>query len=1240
MTEKIEVTDEIIQVVVEGGDTPTTVDVTSEATITIETLDRTQLSGIDGARSLGNNSPYSHADAGHLLFKGLKSGNSVVISSDANNVTISADVPDRISQLENDLHYINKDDLSASGDLTYNVNTGQFSVSTYKNFNADFANKSTSDLSEGTNLYFTTMRADDAITNKVNKEFIDGIGVDANTVNGKNANELQDYNNLTNVPTTFAPSAHTHSIAQVSGLETALSDKLSANGQAVDAAKLGGNDPAYFRAWVNLTGVPTTFAPDAHSHPIAQVVGLQSELDGKSSVGHNHAISDVTGLQAQLDAKADANAAIDNADKLDGEQGSYYLNWNNFTNIPTQFTPATHDHDERYYTKTESDAALADKAPMVHTHTIGEVSGLQSTLDGKLSVSATAVNAAKLANNAPDFYRTWANILGKPATFAPSAHTHTIGEVSGLQNSLDNKAGVNATWSINSVTGLQDVLDSKADANTISTDAEKLNGQTGTYYLDWTNFTSVPTHFTPSSHTHTISHVTNLQASLDGKSNVGHKHAIADVTGLQASLDSKLASNGEITMAQVTGLNGALASKADANTIWDIEDVANLGAELDVRATTSALEIGLEGKANTAHSHPIAQVTGLQTALDGKSGVGHKHAIADVTGLQTALNNKLNANTVITVDWDKVTGKPISFTPDAHSHPIAQVVGLQDALNEKLDVNGSISWSKVTGKPATFAPSAHNHDDRYYTKTQADSRYVNSAGDTMSGVLRFETDQFAAFGAGDAFQIFDNGSYTYVRTQRNSGQIRIDGKDSSGAFKRLADFQDTEVALYQNGSKRFETTSSGVHIHGAATISSGSNDALNFNNATTNQNRGIAFNGRNAMSSGGSADNWLRLNNSGEFSSGIYTPGIFRAQSGLHVADGKGIRNVTGSYGSVQTVGDSSSWAGYSINGEVVFMANSADFGIYDDLNNNWVVKADHAAGLNLYYNGSSKLNTTNSGVNIAGQLQINGHLDMNDNDYIRLGTGDDYHIYDNGAATYFRSYRHGGETYFTGEDSGGTMRNLIILQDNQYVRLYHGGNERFRTQNAGSRVIGHLDVDNQIRGNSVGGDMIATQPEAEAGTNNDQVMTPIRVKQSIIANAPTPAIASNIEMREGTNNTKMMTPLLTANAVKAHSEIVAWVSFHGGTMAISGQKNVSSVTRQNIGRYTINFANNLANTNYIMVSGATYATDATKGIISLDGGYNSDTIGKTTSSCKIITGPSTVQGSADFREIHVMFVI
>lgn len=50
-----------------------------------------------------------------------------------------------------------------------------------------------------------------------------------------------------------------------------------------------------------------------------------------------------------------------------------------------------------------------------------------------------------------------------------------------------------------------------------------------------------------------------------------------------------------------------------------------------------------------------------------------------------------------------------------------------------------ILWAHITDPPATFPPSVHNHDDRYFTETESDGRFVKKAGDTMTGTLTLAT---------------------------------------------------------------------------------------------------------------------------------------------------------------------------------------------------------------------------------------------------------------------------------------------------------------------------------------------------------------------------------------------------------------------------------------------------------------------------------------------------------------------
>jgi len=68
---------------------------------------------------------------------------------------------------------------------------------------------------------------------------------------------------------------------------------------------------------------------------------------------------------------------------------------------------------------------------------------------------------------------------------------------------------------------------------------------------------------------------------------------------------------------------------------------------------------------------------------------------------------------------------------------------------------------------------------------------------------------------------------------------------------------------------------------GIITLSSSSRDCLNFSANSTDDNRGISFNGQIALSADYN-DEYLRLNNASEFGNGIYTPGIMRADGGFN----------------------------------------------------------------------------------------------------------------------------------------------------------------------------------------------------------------------------------------------------------------------------------------------------------------------------------------------------------------------
>jgi len=91
-----------------------------------------------------------------------------------------------------------------------------------------------------------------------------------------------------------------------------------------------------------------------------------------------------------------------------------------------------------------------------------------------------------------------------------------------------------------------------------------------------------------------------------------------------------------------------------------------------------------------------------------------------------------------------------------------------------------------------------------------------------------------------------------------------------------------------------------------------------------------------------------------------------------------------------------------------------------------------------------------------------------------------------------------------------------------------------------------------------------------------------------------------------------------------------AWVNFNGtGAVAIRGSGNVSSITDNGVGQYTINFTNALTDTNYSAVGCA---------------GAGNNTIGDrqvstypiSSSACKVVSGQTATVNVYDAEQVHV----
>ena len=200
------------------------------------------------------------------------------------------------------------------------------------------------------------------------------------------------------------------------------------------------------------------------------------------------------------------------------------------------------------------------------------------------------------------------------------------------------------------------------------------------------------------------------EANLD-HANIGGSLPQANVTGLTASLAAKIDTSQKGAVNGVASLDatgkvpsGQIPAVTTADATTGSKGIIQLAGDLAGTAAAPTVP-GLAGKANTSHTHAIADTTGLQTALDGKQATGsyaaavHAHVIADTTGLQTALNGK--ALSSHTHDAGDVTSGTFAYAllPTGTTLTVAKAAGVWPARpTSRTDV--IVQWKGPDPSPS------------------------------------------------------------------------------------------------------------------------------------------------------------------------------------------------------------------------------------------------------------------------------------------------------------------------------------------------------------------------------------------------------------------------------------------------------------------------------------------------------------------------------------------------------------
>ena len=136
---------------------------------------------------------------------------------------------------------------------------------------------------------------------------------------------------------------------------------------------------------------------------------------------------------------------------------------------------------------------------------------------------------------------------------------------------------------------------------------------------------------------------------------------------------------------------------------------------------------------------------------------------------------------------------------------------------------------------------------------------------------------------------------------------------------------------------------------------------------------------------------------------------------------------------------------------------------ILEDPDSNDYVHCRDGSSVGIFYNGSEKLTTTSTGIDVTGTITADG-LDMDDNHYIKLGTGDDLQIYHDGGNSVIRDSGT-GDLYIQGDNilrltNVGASEHYAKFNQNGAVQLYYDNAEKLATTSTGIDVTGNITAD------------------------------------------------------------------------------------------------------------------------------------------------------------------------------------
>ena len=391
------------------------------------------------------------------------------------------------------------------------------------------------------------------------------------------------------------------------------------------------------------------------------------------------------------------------------------------------------------------------------------------TIDNTGLYSGTAAKA----NSVP-----WSGVTGKPSTYTPSSHNHTVIQGTRSTSAVPGKANDGfCEFYYNVNNGLANNMPSSNNANaiiSISRHAGDYTSQLGfssngnLYYREGVGATAWKTILTSSNYTSYT--VTKTGSGASGTWGINITGSSGSCTGNAATASNASKVNGHTVNSDVP----SGAKFTDTNTWRPLGTAANTAcAGNDSRLSNSrpASDVYSWAKASSKPSYSWSEITSKPSTFTPAS---HTHAYIPLSGgtitgsiIRSSGGSWISARNNVAVrgtatgkdSWNPVVGQAtpngywtignlasndnlaFSYTSNTNYNagnnsattvylPVQEGTIITSATIGSQSVKyatsagsaGSVAWGNVSGKPSSYTPSSHTHDDRYYTETEINTK--------------------------------------------------------------------------------------------------------------------------------------------------------------------------------------------------------------------------------------------------------------------------------------------------------------------------------------------------------------------------------------------------------------------------------------------------------------------------------------------------------------------------------------